>query len=49
MMWQKLQDVLPLIGVIAVVLLPSPAALDKETATVMMSAVELLHVVPITV
>ena len=44
-----LQDVLLIIGVIAAALLPTPAVLERVTVTVMMSAVELLYVVPITV
>ena len=49
MMWQKLQDVLPLIGqmgLMAVAILPIPALLEKATVTVMMThhALEILYV-----
>ena len=51
MIWQKLQNVLPLIGVIAVVLLPIPAALEKGTVTVVTThhALEIFTVAVITV
>jgi len=37
MLWQKLLNVLLLIGVIVVALLPIPAVLEKETVTKMMT------------
>ena len=55
MMWQKLQDVLPLLIiiiimiVIVVALLPNPVVLEKGTVTVIMSVVEILYVATITV
>ena len=51
MIWQKLQNVLLLIGVIVVALLPIPAVLEKETVTKMMTlhALEIFAVAPITV
>ena len=53
MIWQKLQDVLPLIGqgLMAVAHLPIPAVWDKATVKVVMThhAMEILYVAPITV
>ena len=49
MIWKKLQNVLPLIGVMAVVLLPSPAVLEKAAVILTQHALEILYVATITV
>ena len=51
LIWRRLQNVLPLVGIMTVALLPIPVVFENETVTVIMTThvVENLYVAPITV